>query len=200
MLQLIENLDTATPQVMIEARIVETTKSLGRSLGIAWGVAGAADVAHGNTTNSSFPNTHRWDVQRPSEHSQTIATVRLGNILDSFNLDVGPVGRREPGPPQDHLLAQGRGADEHVGARSSPGVQIPVQTNVNNTTTVIYVDATLKLTVTPQITNEGTILHDRQRVQKRAGGRVEPVRRPERAPDGPRSTRARSSSATAARA
>ena len=38
------------------------------------------------------------------------------------------------------------------------GVQIPVQTNVNNTTTVIYVDATLQLSVTPQITNEGTIL------------------------------------------
>jgi type IV pilus assembly protein PilQ len=38
------------------------------------------------------------------------------------------------------------------------GVQIPVQTTVNNTTTVIYVDATLKLDVTPQITAEGTIL------------------------------------------
>jgi len=38
------------------------------------------------------------------------------------------------------------------------GVQIPVQTTVNNTTTVIYVDATLRLEVTPQITAEGTIL------------------------------------------
>ena len=35
-LQLIDNLDTATPQVVIESRIVETTKSLGRSLGINW--------------------------------------------------------------------------------------------------------------------------------------------------------------------
>jgi type IV pilus assembly protein PilQ len=41
-----------------------------------------------------------------------------------------------------------------------------VQTNVNNTTTVVYVDATLQLTVTPQITNEGTILLD-VNVQKR---------------------------------
>src|SRR5438132_10052662 len=56
-LQLIENLDTATPQVMIEARIVETTKSLGRSLGINWGINGVADVAHGNTTGLVFPNT-----------------------------------------------------------------------------------------------------------------------------------------------
>src|SRR6202043_348460 len=55
-LQLIENLDTATPQVMIEARIVETTKSLGRSLGINWGVNGVADVAHGNIRNLAFPN------------------------------------------------------------------------------------------------------------------------------------------------
>ena len=56
-LQLIDNLDTATPQVVIESRIVETTKSLGRSLGINWSVRGKADVDHGNTTNLIFPST-----------------------------------------------------------------------------------------------------------------------------------------------
>ena len=56
-LQLIDNLDTATPQVVIESRIVETTKSLGRSLGINWSVNGVADDEHGNTTNLIFPNT-----------------------------------------------------------------------------------------------------------------------------------------------
>ncbi len=45
-LQLIDNLDTATPQVIIESRIVETTKSLGRSLGINWGVQRQSRTRH----------------------------------------------------------------------------------------------------------------------------------------------------------
>ena len=40
------------------------------------------------------------------------------------------------------------------------GFQIPVQTTVNNTTTVLYIDATLRLDVTPQITAEGTVILD----------------------------------------
>jgi type IV pilus assembly protein PilQ len=38
------------------------------------------------------------------------------------------------------------------------GTQIPVQTNVNNTITVQFTSFTLNLTVTPQITDAGTIL------------------------------------------
>jgi type IV pilus assembly protein PilQ len=37
------------------------------------------------------------------------------------------------------------------------GQQIPVQTNVNNTITTTYVDATLTLSVTPQITDDGNV-------------------------------------------
>jgi len=40
------------------------------------------------------------------------------------------------------------------------GVKIPVQTVINNTITVQYVDAVLKLEVTPQITADGTIFMD----------------------------------------
>src|SRR6202162_6433773 len=87
-LQLIENLDTATPQVMIEARIVETTKSLGRSLGINWGANGAADVAHGNTTNLSFPNNITGIFRVPLSTPQTIASVRLRHIPGTVSPDI----------------------------------------------------------------------------------------------------------------
>jgi len=40
------------------------------------------------------------------------------------------------------------------------GVKIPVQTVVNNTVSVQFVDAVLELDVTPQITSEGTIFMD----------------------------------------
>jgi type IV pilus assembly protein PilQ len=156
-LQLIENLDTPTPQVMIEARIVETTKSLGRSLGINWGANAVADVAHGNTTNLIFPNNVSGTFNVPLGVAQTVATVRLGNILDSFNLDVALSAAENQGLLK--IISSPKvAALTNTAATIQSGVQIPVQTTVNNTTTVIYVDATLKLTVTPQITNEGTIM------------------------------------------
>jgi type IV pilus assembly protein PilQ len=40
------------------------------------------------------------------------------------------------------------------------GTKIPIQTTINNTISVTYIDAVLKLEVTPQITAEGTIFMD----------------------------------------
>jgi type IV pilus assembly protein PilQ len=40
------------------------------------------------------------------------------------------------------------------------GQQIPIQTNINNTISTQYVDAVLKLEVTPQVTTEGTVFLD----------------------------------------
>jgi type IV pilus assembly protein PilQ len=156
-LQLIDNLDTATPQVVIESRIVETTKSLGRSLGINWSVRGKADVEHGNTTNLIFPNTVDAGLNVGLGNGPTVASLVLGNILNTFNLDVALTAAENQGllkiisSPKVTSLT-------NTPALIQSGVQIPVQTTVNNTTTVIYVDATLKLDVTPQITAEGTIL------------------------------------------
>ena len=156
-LQLIENLDTATPQVVIESRIVETTKSLGRSLGINWSATGNADNAHGNTTNLIFPNSVAGGINVGLGNGPTVASLVLGNILNTFNLNAALTAAENQGllkiisSPKVTSLT-------NTPALIQSGVQIPVQTTVNNTTTVIYVDATLKLDVTPQITAEGTIL------------------------------------------
>ena len=156
-LQLIENLDTATPQVVIESRIVETTKSLGRSLGINWSVKGRADNEHGNTTNLIFPSMVKGGLDVGLGNGPTVASLVLGNILNTFNLDIALTAAENQGllkiisSPKVTSLT-------NTAALIQSGVQIPVQTTVNNTTTVIYVDATLKLDVTPQITAEGTIL------------------------------------------
>ena len=158
-LQLIENLDTATPQVMIEARIVETTKSLGRSLGINWGFGGNSDVAHGNTTGLIFPNTVGGTFRVPLDAGPTVGAIRLANILNTFTLDIALTAAENQGLLK--IISSPKvSALTNTAASIQSGTQIPVQTNVNNTTTVIYVDATLKLTVTPQITAEGTVLLD----------------------------------------
>jgi type IV pilus secretin PilQ/predicted competence protein len=54
---LIADLDTATPQVEIEARIVVTTRNFTRDLGIQWGFGAEASPRFGNTTDQTFPNS-----------------------------------------------------------------------------------------------------------------------------------------------
>src|SRR3989441_3097693 len=49
--RLIDTLDEQTPQVVIEARIVETDREFERDFGVIWGVHGKADAAHGTETN-----------------------------------------------------------------------------------------------------------------------------------------------------
>ncbi len=54
--QLVRSLDTQTPQVLIEARIVEATSLFSRDLGIQWGGDGSFAQASGNPTGLLFPN------------------------------------------------------------------------------------------------------------------------------------------------
>jgi type IV pilus secretin PilQ/predicted competence protein len=54
---LIADLDRATPQVEIEARIVVTSRNFTRELGIQWGFNHAQTAQYGNTTNLAFPNS-----------------------------------------------------------------------------------------------------------------------------------------------
>jgi type IV pilus assembly protein PilQ len=54
--KLVHTLDTETPQVLIEARIVEATASFSRSLGIQWGYGMLFSERNGNPTNLVFPN------------------------------------------------------------------------------------------------------------------------------------------------
>jgi type IV pilus assembly protein PilQ len=53
---LIGELDRATPQVEIEARIVVTSRNFTRDLGIQWGFNQENSVRYGNTTGLAFPN------------------------------------------------------------------------------------------------------------------------------------------------
>lgn len=57
--KLVVTLDRKTPQVLIEARIVEANTDFTRELGIKWGGVYVADAAHGNATGMAFPNSVR---------------------------------------------------------------------------------------------------------------------------------------------
>ncbi len=155
----IENLDTPEPQVMIEARIIETTKRFSRSLGIDWGFDTVADAAHGNTTGLIFPNNVRGggDVNLATGGQNGAIDLRLGNVLNTFTLDLSLQAAESDG--LINILSAPKVATlNNQRASIQSGVQIPIQTIANNTVTVQFVNATLRLDVVPQITAEGTIL------------------------------------------
>jgi type IV pilus assembly protein PilQ len=155
----IENLDVPEPQVMIEARIVETTKRYARSLGIAWDFTAVADAAHGNTTGLVFPNNAdaSGGVNLLTGGNNAFLDISLGNILNTFTLDAQLIAAEAEG--LINILSAPKVATlNNNTAEIQSGLQIPIQTVANNTVTVQFVNATLRLQVTPHVTAEGTVL------------------------------------------
>lgn len=158
-LDLVKSLDTPVPQVMIEARIVEATRTFSKRLGIDWGFRALADPAHGNTTGMVFPSSGSVEGAVSLGNGNEIIRASLANVLDTFRLDVALSAAEARGlvklVSSPKILTQ---TNQNASVQS--GFQIPVQTTVNNTTTVLYIDATLRLDVTPQVTAEGTVILD----------------------------------------
>ena len=156
-LRLIETLDQPTPQVVIEGRIVETTRDFSRELGVTWGFSSIMDAEHGNDTGLEFPNSVEigGGVVLP-RGDQGFLSFAFADILNTFNLDFLLTAAEVDGTVK--IVSTPRVTTQNLQKASiRSGLQIPVQTIANNTVTVQYVDATLKLEVTPQITAEGTV-------------------------------------------
>ena len=162
---LISSIDSETPQVMIEARIVETSRQFAQDFGIKWGFTGVADTEHGTQTNMQFPHNAKVNYRLNLPFTPVNATspnlfgVSFGNVLNSFNLDLAIEALEVDGKARV-LSAPKIATQNNEKAEIERGVRIPV---VNTTATEInveFVSASLRLMVTPQITAEGTIVLD----------------------------------------
>ncbi|MEZ5284080.1 MAG: type IV pilus secretin PilQ [Vicinamibacterales bacterium] len=157
--ELIAKLDSPQPQVEIEARIVQTTRDFARALGVQWGFNGAADPSLGNTTGLAFPNAAAVEggTNLAATNPTSAIGLALGSINGAINLDVALTALERTG--KGRLLSTPRvSTQNNVEAEITQGVQIPVQTQANNTITVTFKDAALTLRVTPQITASGTVI------------------------------------------
>ena len=155
----IDELDTPEPQVMIEARIVETTTRFTRTLGISWAFDGEASARYGNTTGLVFPNNARatGGVNLITGARNGVLGLSLGNVLNNFNLDIALQAAENEGLIRI-LSAPKVAVLNNEEAEIQSGLQIPIQTVSNNTVTTQFVKAGLQLLVTPHVTAEGTVL------------------------------------------
>ncbi len=158
--KLISTLDSETPQVMIEARIVETSKAFTQDLGVKWGFKAIADASHGTSTNLKFPRNASVGYDLDLQRSQTgVLGFSFGNILDSFTLNVALDALETEGKGRT-LSAPKIATQNNERAEIEQGVRIPVVTTTATQINVQFVSASLKLTVTPQITADGTVVLD----------------------------------------
>ena len=158
---LIDTVDVPNRQVVIEARIVETTKIYNLAYGFSWNFNGIMDPALGTGTGLIFPNRVGFTGGPFSftGGAGNVLGISLSDVLGTFTLDLA-LAAAETNALLKVISAPKVTTQDNNAAEIQSGVQIPYQTRVNFTTTVQYIDATLRLSVTPQITEAGTIIMD----------------------------------------
>jgi type IV pilus assembly protein PilQ len=178
---LIRQLDRKAQQVEIEARVVLASRSFARDIGTQFGFAttstGGRSVYGGNSTVGDSPvdRSSLPPILQPPLVSGGSSGIMP--LVTSFPA-VGPTSglsiiHSSPNFALDYLItaAESRGvgkllsspqlvAQNNARATVMQGTKIPIQTNINNTVAVQYVNAVLQLVVTPQITADGTVFMD----------------------------------------
>ncbi len=158
---LLDALDTQTPQVIIEARIVEAIRSFERDIGINWAMATTRSPATGNPYPYEFPHRINFlaDVNTAPMGFPSAGGIGLsfGNILDTITLDITLEAFEADGKVR--ILSSPKIATQNnQPATIEQGVQIPVVTTTATEVDVQYVPASLRMIVTPQITAEDTVI------------------------------------------
>jgi type IV pilus assembly protein PilQ len=180
---LIRQLDRKSQQVEIEARVVSASRSFSQDIGVQWGFAGT--TTSGRTIFGGVPGVGvsptTTGTGLPQPPLVATATTGGSNTGLPFNVNLGAgvptsgfyFGHRSPNFAVDLFItaAESKGVGKLLSkpkiitqnnekAEVKQGTKIPIQTTINNTISVQYIDAVLRLQVTPQITAEGTVFMD----------------------------------------
>jgi len=183
---LIRQLDRKSQQVEIEARVISASRSFAQDIGVQWGFAGT--TTSGRSIYGGNPNVGVSPIatgpglpQPPLVATPTSSSGGSSNPGLPFNVNLGagvPTSgfgfiQRSPNFAIDLFIsaAEAKGVGKLLSkpkvitqnnekAIVKQGQKIPIQTTINNTISVQYIDAVLQLEVTPQITAEGTVFMD----------------------------------------
>ncbi len=161
--ELVASLDTKTPQILIEARIVEANANFTRELGVIWG--GTATKIHGNRANPKGTST----ISGGLLGTDTLINLPVGNpagaisfgwlsdVVGLRNLDITLHAMEESGGGK--VISSPRIATlDNTEAYIERGDRIPyLKITEEGTVTTEFIEANLKLVVTPHVTNDGNI-------------------------------------------
>jgi type IV pilus secretin PilQ/predicted competence protein len=183
---LIRQLDRKSQQVEIEARVVSASRSFAQDIGTELGFAGT--TTSGRSLFSGSPAVGGSGVTSGAGIPPAPVSIGTGQtsgngvttglpLNTSLAAGVPTSGfgfsHRSPNFAVDFFItaAEAKGVGKLLSkpkvitqnnekAIIKQGTKIPIQTTINNTISVQFIDAVLKLEVTPQITSEGTVFMD----------------------------------------
>jgi type IV pilus assembly protein PilQ len=183
--ELIRTLDTETPQVLIEARIVEATSQYQRDVGIQWGGDVAYGTATGNPTGLVFPSNvsvagGNFDNQTPTQglspFTGNVATpnfavnlpaitgtgqggaigLALGSVGGNVNLNVRLSAAEASGTVRIISSPRILTLDNHE-ANIAQGTLIPFSQVSAQGVNTAFQEAKLELQVKPHVTSDGSV-------------------------------------------
>ena len=162
MLETIRVLDIPTPQVLIEAKIVEISRNFAQELGIQWGVSGElASGTPGAATLTQFSgattNTNsNFLVDLKGNDGTSGFDLLLGNLIPGIKLNA--VLNALESLDKTRILASPRVVvADNKEARIQSGKQIPYVVTSAEGNSVQFIDAELTLTVTPHVTSDDNV-------------------------------------------
>jgi type IV pilus assembly protein PilQ len=166
--RLISQLDRKSQEVEIEVRVVSASRSFSRDLGVQlgfnWG-NGTTTIGGSNpngttstTTGTTTTTTNTVPLFTSFSAPGATSGISLSSITSSYGIDAVLTAA------ETHSLAKVLSrprivTQSNVKAEVKQGLKIPVYTSGtgNSNSSVSYVDAVLRLSVTPQITADNTI-------------------------------------------
>jgi type IV pilus assembly protein PilQ len=180
--KLVQTLDTQTPLVLIEARMVEAQTTFSRSLGIQWGGGLLFSQRGGNPTGLIFPNNvgivggadstvqqggistepgvlspTNYVVNLPAQASNTAVGMNLGSV-GNYGFINAKLSAAESTGEAKTISSPKVTTLNNKQATITQGVQIPIVITTNNQIQTNIVNAALTLDVTPHVTADGAIL------------------------------------------
>ena len=162
MVKLVRVIDVQTPQVMIEARIVEVNKSVSQQLGVQWGTTftgfnNNTTIASPTGANSPFLVDLLPGGTALAAGATSGFALGLDGLVDGLNLDAQLTALEKKGDAR--VLSSPKVTTlDNKEARIESGRSIPFQTSsANEGTKIEFVDAVLSLKVTPHITSDDNI-------------------------------------------
>jgi type IV pilus assembly protein PilQ len=167
MLDTIKVLDLPTAQVLIEAKIVEISKSYTEELGVQWGLAGelstgtpgAATLTQAPSATASTNENFIVDLTQTANvaaGSVSGFSLLLGNLVNGTKLNIALEALETQGKGRILSSPKVTTADNKE-ARIQSGRKIPYQVTSAEGNSIQFIDADISLTVVPHVTSDDKV-------------------------------------------
>ncbi|HZT70639.1 MAG TPA: type IV pilus secretin PilQ [Terriglobia bacterium] len=155
----IDRLDQKAQQISIQARIIRATNDFVRNLSTALSYA-QRNASGSLTTGGATGNPVSGQPLTPPTVTTAPATgfgvFVLSNLGSNYVINAA-IAAAETRDQAKTISEPSIVTQNNVEGTVIQGTQIPIQTTINNTISVQYVQASLQLKVTPQVTQDGNV-------------------------------------------